>query len=113
MNHLITKIIVLMLILSSFEAGALYSLQKFAKEPKKKIYYILACLIYGFIVTYLLYKNLKYEGIGMVNFFWNVFSTVAGFIIGIYLFKEKVTGIQWMGVALSIVGLWLILSSKN
>lgn len=113
MNPIINKILILMLILSAFESGALYSLQKFAKEPKKKIYYIIACLLYGLVVTYLLYKNLKYEGIGMVNFFWNVFSTIAGFMIGIYLFKEKVSGIQWMGVALSILGLWMILATKN
>lgn len=70
---------------------------------------IYAGLIYGIGVTSLLRKAIVYEGIGMVNFFWNFFSTFIGFCIGIFIFKEKVKNLQLLGVVLSTLGLGLIM----
>jgi multidrug transporter EmrE-like cation transporter len=67
-----------------------------------------AGLIYGIGVVALLSKGLAYEGIGMVNFLWNIFSTLLGFILGIYFFKEKVHYLQLLGVLVSLLGLGMI-----
>ena len=72
-----------------------------------------ARLIYGLGVIPLLSKSLQYEGIGMVNFFWNVLSTIIMFAIGIFFFKEKVANLQLIGIIFSLLGLALVLISDN
>lgn len=67
-----------------------------------------AAPIYAFAVVPLLVKSLEYDGIGMVNFVWNVFSTVAMFLVGIYYFKEKINNLQQIGVIISLLGLFLV-----
>lgn len=95
------------------ESVALYSIQKYSNTRKFSLL-LATMLIYGVAIPLLLYQLLKYKGIGMVNFLWNVFSTLIGFFIGIMIFKEKVNGIQWIGVALGILAFaMIILGSKQ
>ena len=108
MNYL--YVVGVIIILIAFESIALYGIKR-SKSDKKWIY--IAMAIYGLTVPLLLLKATTYEGIGIVNFFWNVFSTIMGFIIGMYLFGEKVNNIQWLGVIVSIVGMALILLSEK
>ena len=68
-----------------------------------------ASLFYGIGVVPLLSLATKYEGIGLVNFMWNILSTLFGFAIGIYMYKEKIHNMQMMGVLVSTVGLAMIL----
>jgi multidrug transporter EmrE-like cation transporter len=68
-----------------------------------------ASLIYGLCVVPLLSWAVKYEGIGLVNFMWNIFSTLFGFGIGIYLYKEKMSNMKIMGVLVSLLGVGMIL----
>ena len=75
--------------------------------------YVSASLLFSFGVVPLLLKALEYEGIGLINFMWNVFTTVAMFVIGIHFFKEKVNNLQIMGVLVSVVGLSLILVAPD
>jgi len=70
---------------------------------------IKASLIYAFVVVPLLAWSMKYQGIGIANFMWNILSTLLGFFIGVYLYKEKVRNLQLIGVLLSFLGLGLIL----
>ena len=67
-----------------------------------------ASLIFALGVVPLLTQALKYEGIGIVNFIWNIMSTLAGFGIGVYFFGEKINGMQQIGILLSFIGLALI-----
>ncbi len=69
--------------------------------------------IYGLIVPPLLSKSLLYEGIGIVNFVWNIFSTLIGFAIGIYMFNEKIHNLQIIGVLLSLAGIGMILMTPD
>jgi multidrug transporter EmrE-like cation transporter len=69
---------------------------------------IKASLIYGLAVVPLLTKALQYEGIGIVNFIWNILSTLFGFVIGIYFFNEKVHAMQQIGVVVALAGIALI-----
>jgi drug/metabolite transporter (DMT)-like permease len=41
----------------------------------------------------------------MINFFWNICSTIIGFLIGILIFKEQINNLQWVGITLSILGI--------
>ena len=69
----------------------------------------LASVIYGLGVVPLLSWASKYEGIGLANFMWNLLSTIFGFSIGIFMFKEKIHNMQMMGVLVSLLGLAMIL----
>jgi multidrug transporter EmrE-like cation transporter len=95
-------------ILIAVEAVALYSIEKFAKERQIK-FFITTAICYGILIPYLLYRNLMYKDIGMINFFWNIFSTMSGFAIGILIFKEQVNNLQWIGISLSLVGIGLVI----
>jgi hypothetical protein len=68
-----------------------------------------ASLIYGLAVVPLLTWAVKYEGIGLLNFMWNILSTVFGFAIGVYLYGEEVRSVQIMGVIVSLTGMAMIL----
>lgn len=74
---------------------------------------VVASLIFGLGVVPLLSKTLEFEGIGMTNFIWNVFSTILMFGIGIYFFSEKITRLKTIGILLSFVGLGLIILSDD
>jgi multidrug transporter EmrE-like cation transporter len=108
MNYTYYYIAFFLGILISFEAIALYSIQKFEKVKEFK-FFILAMICYGILVPCFLYKNLKYKNIGMINFFWNIFSTIIGFTIGILLFSERVNNLQWIGISLSLLGIGLVI----
>ena len=69
----------------------------------------IASAIYAVGAVPLLALAVKYEGIGLTNFLWNVLSTIIGFAIGVLIFKEKVRNMQIMGVIVSLVGVAMIL----
>jgi multidrug transporter EmrE-like cation transporter len=73
----------------------------------------IASVIYAVAVVPLLRLATKYEGIGVSNFLWNVFSTILGFVIGVYIFKEKIRNMQILGVIVSLVGLGMILLDQG
>lgn len=74
---------------------------------------VVAAIIFAFAVVPLLSIALQYEGIGVVNFFWNIQSTILMFVIGITVFKEKVAPLQILGVILSLLGIGLVFLSKK
>jgi multidrug transporter EmrE-like cation transporter len=69
----------------------------------------IASVLYAAGAVPLLAFATKYEGIGISNFLWNVLSTLIGFGIGIYFYKEKIRNMQIMGVIVSLVGVAMIL----
>lgn len=96
-------------ILVFFESIAFYSLSKH-HQNKNKWWLILAMLIYGVVVTTLLAQSLNYgSGIGIVHFIWACLSTVTAFLIGIFLFGEQVSDLQWIGSGFAFIGVSLIL----
>jgi hypothetical protein len=97
-----------MSVLSSVEAVALTLLRMGGTQ---KI--IAASLLYGLGVVPLLVKTLEYEGIGMVNFLWNIFSTILMFGIGMYIFKEKIHYLQVAGILISFIGIAMVLLSPE
>jgi multidrug transporter EmrE-like cation transporter len=69
----------------------------------------IASVLYAAGAVPLLSFATKYEGIGISNFLWNVMSTLIGFGIGIFMFKEKIRNLQIMGVLVSMLGVGMIL----
>ena len=110
-----SSLYVFLALLIVFESVALYCLRRYQTQPNKPLFFLVACLLYGLVVTYLLYRLITMEqSVGIVNFVWNVFSTMAGFLLGVYIFNEHPAPIQWIGVALGILAFGLIvLGSKK
>jgi len=69
--------------------------------------------IYALGVVPLLHMSLQYEGIGLINFLWNIFSTLVMIAIGIYMFKEKIHRLQFIGILVSLLGVGMILMSPE
>ena len=89
---------------SVIEAGALTLLRIGGKWNVLYSAAIFACA-----VVPLLSKALEWEGVGMVNFVWNVFSTVFMFLIGYYYFEEKLTYLKLVGILCCIFGIGILL----
>jgi multidrug transporter EmrE-like cation transporter len=70
---------------------------------------IYAAAIYACFVVPLLAKALEWQGIGMVNFIWNIFSTLMMFAIGYFFFEEKLTYLKAIGVFCSLFGISILL----
>jgi len=90
------------------EFWALFYVQKSSKTNNKK-YLIITMLLYGFGVSLLLYKLLAYKNIAILNFLWNIFSTMSGFFITLVIYKEHINHLEWAGAALGILSLALII----
>lgn len=93
---------------SLIEAVGLYSVKLGGPQNL-----LVASLVYGAGVVPLLSKTVAYEGIGIVNFFWNILSTLLGFAIGIFYFKERIHHLQVIGVGLSLLGIGCILLAPS
>ncbi len=112
MNQETLKIFGWLAILVFVEFWALYFVQKSQKVNDKK-YLIFTMLLYGLCISLLLYKLLEYKNIAIVNFLWNIFSTLSGFFITLVIFKEHLNNLEWAGAALGILSLALIIYGGN
>jgi len=91
-------------LLSTIETGALSLLRIGGKWN-----IIYAAAIYACAVVPLLSKALEWQGIGIVNFVWNVFSTLFMFLIGWIVFEEKLSYLKIVGVFCSLFGIGILL----
>jgi len=108
-----SKTILFFIILVCTEFVALWSIQKYAKDNTKTKFMILTMLLYGIPISYMLYKLMAFRNIAIVNFLWNVFSTMSGFLITLFIFKEKIHNLEWLGAALGLLSIFLIIHGGN
>lgn len=71
------------------------------------LFYGLGLLFY-IVVTMLLVKSFKYEGMGVVNVLWSAFSIMFVVGAGIIFFKEKIHLVEILGVLMVLGGVSLI-----
>ena len=57
---------------------------------------------------YLFNRTLAFEGMGLINALWDSTSTVLIAIVGVFMFGEKISRIQWLGVGVCVVGIMLM-----
>jgi multidrug transporter EmrE-like cation transporter len=92
------------LLSSVIEAGALTLLRIGGKWN-----IIYAAAIFACAVVPLLSKALEWQGIGIVNFVWNIFSTILMFAIGYFFFDEKFTYLKAVGISCALFGISILL----
>ncbi|MDP2643100.1 MAG: SMR family transporter [Candidatus Peregrinibacteria bacterium] len=52
--------------------------------------------------------SLKYEGVAITNILWIAISVILVTIVGYFFFKETISVLQFIGIALIMIGLVLI-----
>lgn len=67
----------------------------------------LAMALYSLQPVFFRYK-LEYEGVGVLNVVWNTLSSILIALMGIYVFNEKISTTNAMGMILSILGIILL-----
>lgn len=80
---------------------------KFWIINKNSIFLVATCLLFAGS-GYMFAKALKFEGMGITNAVWTSISAILAVVGGYLIFKENITLIQAIGIAVIIVGLVLI-----
>jgi len=88
------------------ETIALSFLKEYSVNPNL-LFYFLGLLFYC-LVTILLVKSFKYEGVGVVNVLWSAFSIMFVVGAGVLIFKEKIHLVELLGVIMVLGGVSLI-----
>ena len=88
-------------LLAGVETISMTSLTEYAKN-KNILYLLLGIFIYGIIIPFLIIFSLKFEGIGTVNFLWNIITTVSMIIIGHYVFGDTMNHLHMISAFLGI-----------
>ena len=101
------NIVILTALLAVTETIALTSLTKYTKN-NKSIYLIIGMLIYGIVIPTVIVKSLNFEGIGTVNFIWNIITTVSMIVVGYYMFNQNVNKLHMISLLLGIASLILL-----
>lgn len=87
-----------------------YLLEKSITGDNTLLY--LGMLFYA-LVGYIYYLILKSgEKLAIANSIWNASSTIGVAIVGYFIFKQKLSFIQVMGLLLTLVGVYLISDSS-
>lgn len=97
-------IIVAISVLECFGQSCLLSFQK---NPSKWILFLGGLLFYS-IVCFLLVLSYQYKGIGLINVLWSGISVLVIVSMGMIFFDEKITRMDWFGVAMVLLGIALI-----
>ena len=101
------------LLISGAEIAALTSITEYSRN-KKIIFLLLASLIYGTVVPYLIYSSLLYSAIGTVNLMWNLMTTIGMFVIGRLVFNDNVTRWHILSLLMGIASMSLLfIAEKN
>ena len=57
---------------------------------------------------YILLQSLKYENLSIMNLLWNLLSNIFITLIGVFVFKEKLSKFKTLGVFLGMIGIFIM-----
>lgn len=108
------RVILLFILLAVLEVIALYYV-KTVFNKKNTMWVIVPMFLYALIPLVLLLILRYLKSISITNFAWNVMSTTYGLLLGILFFKEHLTPVQWVGISLGFLSIFLVFrpSEKN
>jgi multidrug transporter EmrE-like cation transporter len=84
-----------------------FPIVKYVSLGARPIWLLLAVLVYSMNPIILL-QSLKIEGLAVINLLWNTLSNILITVIGVYMFKEKISSIKKLGIVLSIISIGLL-----
>ncbi len=97
----------LILIQASLDAVALSLLKAIQIGALARLWMPVAFIVFA-IQPLFFYKALSYEGLTVVNLLWDVMSGVLITIIGLCVFKEKLSVYQKVGTIMALVSMILL-----
>jgi len=95
------SILLITAVLAGIETISLTALTTYSKN-KDVLYLLLSVFIFAIINPVLLLMALRFEGIGTVNFLWNICTTVSMFMIGHYVFGDTINYLHILSAFLGI-----------
>jgi len=93
--------------LATIECLAMTSLTYYSKGHQLPLL-LVAIVIYGACIPFLVVSGLSYAGIGTVNLLWNIISTVTMIALGYYLFNEKINHLHLLSLAFGVSAIVLL-----
>ena len=88
-------------LLGGIETIAMTALTRYSKD-NNILLLLLSIFIFAIINPFLLIMSLQFEGIGTVNFLWNIFTTISMFMIGHYVFGDTINYLHIISAFLGI-----------
>ena len=90
------------------EVLALYAIKEYSISHRP-IFIPLFITCYALIPILLVLILREKQNISTVNIIWNIITTICGLILGLILYREEITPIQFFGICLGTLGLVLML----
>ncbi len=101
-------LLALIILIAIAECVGQSCLRSFYNNPNRIGLVLLGILFYS-IVCVLLVMSYKYKGMGLVNVLWSGLSVLVIVSTGMLFFNEKITRLDWLGIALIIGGMVAVL----
>lgn len=73
---------------------------------------VIATLAYS-LQPYLFVKAMNYGNMTVTNLIWNLASDVIVTVSGVYVFQEKIHGLRWLAILMSLFALGLFAYTDN
>jgi len=78
-------------------------------NTSNKLYYLYIGMVTYLLVAYLFYLFLKFgTSFAVSNTIWQVSNIIILSLVSYFIFKERLTKIQWFGIFLAIISVLLI-----
>lgn len=106
-SHTLFSLIAFIVILTGIEAIGQTLITKHAEKPNVS-YFLIASLIYGLVVPWMLWYSLKYEGVATVNLLWNVLTIIVMTTIGYVLFKDRVNHLHLISILFAVAAIVML-----
>jgi multidrug transporter EmrE-like cation transporter len=103
--------ILMILVIVFLESVAHYNIKK-SKIDNNYLFMIVAVTCYFFICI-LLNRCYDFDGMGKTNFAWSVLSIIIILVLGHFMFDEKITKFDFIGLILCIIGLYFIFAHEH
>jgi multidrug transporter EmrE-like cation transporter len=97
------KAVIIILLISLMETFAQYFLKKYHKNSKS-INYILGITFY-IILSHLILESYKHSTMGITQILTSGLGIVGVLFSSLYVFNEKLSFTEWIGVLLIIIGM--------
>ena len=101
-------IFIILIALVTIEIIAEVCMKEYNESPKTKLI-LIGIFLYLFVPLLFLALLSQTNELIIANTIWQISNIILVALVGYYYFKEKLSGYQWVGVALSLVVVVLLM----
>jgi multidrug transporter EmrE-like cation transporter len=100
-------------IMASIDLLMLGLIKSISLDKVKMLRWMIIPMISYAIQPWIFLESLKYESLIVMNLMWDLISDVLVTLVGFFYFKEKVGPYKRIGVALSLISMFLLASADG